>query len=94
MGLLSRTVFWEIASSAALGTVLFSFVLFLQKLGRLFEILVRGAASPPTVGYLFALVLPPALTFAIPVGVLVGVLLGLNRMSSDGEVVAMRAAGP
>ncbi len=93
MGILSRTVFWEVAVSALLGTTLFTFVLFLQKLGRLFEILVRSAAPFSTVTYLFALVLPPTLAFAIPVGVLVGVLLAMSRMSTDGEIVALRAAG-
>ncbi len=93
MGLLSRTIFREVVSSALLGTMLFTFVLFLQKLGKLFEILVRSSAPLPTVGYLFALVLPPTLTFAVPVGALVGVLVGLNRMSSDGEIIAMRAGG-
>ena len=93
MGILNRKIFLEVASSALLGTTLFTFVLFLQKLGRLFELLVRSSAPPLTVGYLFTLVLPPTLTFAIPVGVLVGVLLAMNRMSSDGEVIALRAAG-
>ena len=93
MGLLDRRIFREVASSALLGTTLFTFVLFLQKLGRLFELLVRSSADPGTVAYLFLLVLPPALTFSIPVGVLVGVLLATNRMSSDGEVIALRAAG-
>ena len=95
MGLLARAIFLEIAGSAVLGMVLFTFVLFLQKLGsgKFFEILVRGSATPATVGYLFLLVLPAALTFAVPVGTLVGVLIGLGRMSSDGEIVAMRASG-
>ena len=55
MGLLSRSIFREVANSALLGTVLFTFVLFLQRVGKLFEILVRSSAPPPTVGYLFAL---------------------------------------
>ena len=63
-----------------LGTVLFTFVLFLQNLGggKLFEIMVRGSAPPSTAAYLFALVLPPVLIFALPVGTLVGVLIGLD----------------
>jgi Predicted permeases len=93
MGILSRTVFLEITSSALLGTVLFTFVLFLQRVSRLFELLVRSSAPAHTVGYLFALILPPALTFTIPVGVLVGILVALSRMSSDAEITAMRAAG-
>jgi len=93
MGVLSRAVFREILTGTVLGSVLFVFVLFLQQLGELFEILIRSSASAGTVGYVFALLLAPALTIAVPLGVLVGVLLGLNRMSADGEIVAMRAAG-
>ncbi|HEV2689961.1 MAG TPA: LptF/LptG family permease [Bryobacteraceae bacterium] len=93
MGLLSRSVFREVANSALLGTVLFTFVLFLQRVGKLFEILVRSSAPPLTVGYLFSLAIPFTLTFTVPLGVLVGVLIALSRMSSDGEITAMRAAG-
>src|SRR5579872_198437 len=93
MRLLSRAIFREVASSAMLGTVLFTFVLLLQRVGRLFEILVRSSAPPATVGHLFALAIPFTLTFTVPLGVLVGVLIALSRMSTDGEITAMRAAG-
>jgi LPS export ABC transporter permease LptG/LPS export ABC transporter permease LptF len=93
MGLLSRAIFREVANSAVLGTVLFTFVLFLQRVGRLFEILVRSTAPPRTVAQLFTLAIPFTLTFTVPLGVLVGVLIALSRMSSDGEITAMRAAG-
>jgi len=92
---LGRSILWEISRSALLGSVLFTFVLFLQKLGsgKHFEILLRGSATPADIGRLFAFVVPPVLPFALPVGMLVGVLIALGRMSGDGEIVAMRAAG-
>lgn len=93
MGLLARSVFREIVAGASVGTLLFTFVLFLRSAGKLFEQLARGSVSASTVGYLFLLVMPFVLMFTIPVGVLVGVLIGLSRMSSDGEIIAMRAAG-
>jgi LPS export ABC transporter permease LptG/LPS export ABC transporter permease LptF len=93
MRILSRSVFREIAVGALLGGVLFTFVLFLRKAGQLFAILVRSSAPPKTVAYLFSLTLPEALTFTVPLAVLVGVLLGLSRMSGDAEITAMRAAG-
>jgi hypothetical protein len=93
MRLLSRTIFREIFVSAFLGTVLFTFVLFLYRAGPLFEFLVRNSGSSSFTAYLFALVLPQALPFTIPLGVLVGTLITLSRMSSDGEITAMRAAG-
>ncbi len=93
MGILGRTVFLEILSGALLGGVLFTFVLSLQRVARLFEVMVRASAPLPSVLELFALVLPFALTFTVPVGVLVGVLIGLSRMASDGEIIALRASG-
>lgn len=93
MGILSRTIFREIAGSALLGALLFVFVLFLQKAGQLFSILVSSATTPATVGYIFLLLLPATMPLTLPLGVLVGTLIGLSRMSSDGEITAMRAAG-
>src|SRR6185436_2216336 len=46
-----------------------------------------------TVLYILVLATPPLLPMTIPFGVLVGILIGLGRMSSDGEITAMRAAG-
>src|SRR5579871_3790557 len=93
MRLISRSIFREIFVSAMLGGILFTFVLFLQRAGPLFEFLVRSSGPPSTVAYLFALVLPQALPFAIPLGVLVSTLITLSRMSSDGEITALRASG-
>ena len=39
MGLLSRSIFREVSKNALFGAVLFTFVLFLQQAGHLFEFL-------------------------------------------------------
>lgn len=93
MGILSRVLVREIATSSLLGAVLFVFVLFLQKAGQLFSILVNSTTTPGTVGYLFLLLLPATMPLTLPLGVLVGTLIALSRMSSDGEITAMRASG-
>ncbi len=93
MRLLSRTILREIVASSLLGAILFTFILFLRSSRQLFEFLVRNSGTPQTVAYLFALVIPRALPFTIPLGVLVGTLITLSRMSTDGEITAMRAAG-
>src|SRR5271154_783692 len=93
MRILSRAIFREIISSAALGTVLFTFVLFLHNLDRLFALLVRSSATPLVVAKLFVFAIPSTIPFSLPLGVLVGIMIALSRMSSDGEIIAMRAAG-
>jgi LPS export ABC transporter permease LptG/LPS export ABC transporter permease LptF len=91
--ILGRYIFREVISSTLLGTVLATFVIFLQRSGRIFELLISSSASPRVAAKVFALALPQLLPMTIPFGVLVGILIGLGRMSSDGEITAMRAAG-
>jgi LPS export ABC transporter permease LptF/LPS export ABC transporter permease LptG len=93
MSILSRKIFREIAGSAIFGIILFTFVLFLRKVGPFFALLVKSSAPPKTLAYLFSLMLPMVFAFTIPVGVLVGVLMTLSRMSSDGEITALRSSG-
>jgi LPS export ABC transporter permease LptF/LPS export ABC transporter permease LptG len=90
---LSRTLFGEITVAAVLGCVLFTAVLFLFRSRQLFQVVVQYPGPAEIVGKLFALVLPQALPYTIPLGVLVGTLLALSRMAADGEITAMRAAG-
>ncbi|HZU25517.1 MAG TPA: LptF/LptG family permease [Bryobacteraceae bacterium] len=93
MRLLSRSTFLEAISTTVLGTVLFTFVLFLRQIEKLFDILVHSSATPFEVGRLFVLAIPFTFPFTIPLGVLVGILIALSRMASDGEITAMRASG-
>ncbi|HWF08463.1 MAG TPA: LptF/LptG family permease [Bryobacteraceae bacterium] len=92
MKILSRYAFREILASSVLATTLATFVIFLQGIPKLFELLVH-AAKGPLVLELFALALPPIVLFSMPFGVLVGILVGLGRLSSDNEMIAMRSAG-
>lgn len=78
-----------------IGVLLFTFVLFLQRLGsgKLFELVLRNSTDWQTAVYLFLLIVPPTSPFTIPIGVLIGVLIGLSRMSGDNEITALRATG-
>ena len=93
MRILHRQIFKEILSHGLLGLVLFTFVLFLRDTTRLLELMLRDTSMWRQAGYLTLLAFPPALSFTLPMAVLLGVLIGLSRMSADGEVVALRAAG-
>ena len=93
MRILGRYIFREIISSSLLGMALATSIIFLQGVGKLFEVLVRSSPRPETILYLFALSLPPLLPLTIPFGALVGILVGLGRLATDGEITAMRAAG-
>ena len=93
MKIFSRYILNEVVQHAAIGVALFTFVIFMRDLGRLLEIVVRNSAPLPSVAELFLLTLPVACTITIPMGLLVGILIGLSRLAADSEVTAMRASG-
>ena len=93
MRILTRYILREVVTYALLGGLLFTFVLFMRYLLTLMELAIRGAASFEDIARVTAYLLPNLLTLTIPMAVLVGILLGLSRLSSDSEITAMRASG-
>jgi len=93
MRLIDRYIFREIIAYALLGLAVFTFIFFVPQLVRLMELVVRHSAGPGTIALLFACTLPAVFTFTVPMGVLVGVLIGLGRLSADSELVALQALG-
>lgn len=93
MRLLDRYVCREVASHAALGLAVFTFVFFVPQLVKLMDLVVRHSSGFGTVLLLFLCSIPPVLGFTLPMAVLVGVLIGLGRLSADSEIVALHASG-
>ena len=93
MRILTRYILREVASHALIGAAIFTFVLFTRDLGRILELVVRASAPLPSVAEIFFYTVPVALTYTIPMSVLVGILLGLSRLAADSEITAMRASG-
>jgi LPS export ABC transporter permease LptF/LPS export ABC transporter permease LptG len=91
--ILTRYILKEIASHALIGIGLFTFIIFMRDLGRLFDLIVRNSAPLPSVAEIFLYTLPTTFTLTLPMGVLVGILVGLSRMAADSELTAMRASG-
>src|SRR5208283_2209734 len=93
MRILTRYILGEVVSHALIGAGVFTFILFTRDLGRILELVVRNSAPLPSIAEIFFYTIPVALTYTIPMGVLVGILIGLSRLSADSEVTAMRASG-
>lgn len=93
MRLIDRYICKQIFSHTLLGLGIFSFVFFVPQLVRLMDLVVRHPASWSTIGILFLSTFPGILSFTLPIGVLVGVLIALGRLSADSELIAMSALG-
>jgi len=93
MRILTRYILREVTSHALIGAAIFTFVLFTRDLGHILELVVRASAPLPSVADIFFYTVPLALTYTIPMSVLVGILIGLSRLAADSEITAMRASG-
>ncbi len=93
MRILTRYILGEILSHTVIGCALFTFILFMRDLPHILEMVVRNSSTFDNVMEIFLLTLPNTFKVTIPMGVLVGVLLGLSRLASDSEIIAMRASG-
>jgi LPS export ABC transporter permease LptF/LPS export ABC transporter permease LptG len=93
MRILTRYILREVTAHALIGVAIFTFVLFTRDLGRILELVVRASAPLPSVAEIFFFTVPLALTYTLPMSVLVGILIGLSRLAADSEITAMRASG-
>src|SRR5258707_6990801 len=91
--LIERYVLRAIFPYTLASLVLLTAILFAQQTGRYFETIFHGVMPASFVYGLVLALLPAVFVFTIPMAVLSGTIIGLGRMGSDSELVAMRAAG-
>lgn len=91
--ILDRYVLREVASPFLIGLVLFTFVLLVPHLADISDLLVGKSATWTVIGKLIFNILPSFLALTIPMAFLLAVLLGLGRMASESELIAMQAVG-
>ncbi len=76
-----------------LSSGIFTFVMLLDKLLDLLDMIVSKGVPVRTVVEVFLLLLPSMVAVVVPMGVLAGVLMAVGRMESDLEVTAMKSSG-
>jgi LPS export ABC transporter permease LptG/LPS export ABC transporter permease LptF len=91
--ILTRYILGEIFSHTLIGCALFTFILLMKELPKILDTVVRNSSTFSTVMEVVVFLLPNFFLVTIPMGVLVGVMLGLTRLAADSEIIAMRASG-
>jgi LPS export ABC transporter permease LptG/LPS export ABC transporter permease LptF len=91
--IITRYILGEILSLTLIGFALFTFILFMPLLPHILEVVVRNSSTLADVAQVFLFTLPNLFKVTIPMAVLWGILLGLSRLASDSEIIAMRASG-
>ena len=93
MRILTRYILGEVFSHTLIGCALFTFILFMKELPHILDMVVRDSSTFTSIVEVVIFFMPNFFMVTIPMGVLVGVLLGLSRLAADSEIIAMRASG-
>ncbi|MBD0371336.1 MAG: LptF/LptG family permease [Pyrinomonadaceae bacterium] len=91
--LVQRYIIAAIIPYLLMALILLTAILLAQQSGRLAEILMVAHVPTDLLAEFSLSLIPNVLVFALPTAMLVGALVGLSRMGTDSELVAMRAAG-
>ncbi|HSR50321.1 MAG TPA: LPS export ABC transporter permease LptG [Acidobacteriota bacterium] len=88
-----RIVYQEIFPPGAIALLVLTFVVFTREFGRVSRLFIQQGAEAGLVGELMISLLPQILVYTFPLSFLIGTLVGFSRLSTDSEVVALRAGG-
>lgn len=91
--IIDRYIFRELIPPFLLGLTLFTFVLLINRIFKLTELIVNKGVSILEVLRLFSYIMPSFLTLTIPMAVLLAALVAFGRLSTDSEVIALKATG-
>jgi lipopolysaccharide export system permease protein len=93
MKILHRYVIAEFIAPFLISIGVFTFVMLLDKLLDLLDMIVSKGVPLVIVGEIFVLLLPSMVAVVVPMAVLSGILIAIGRLSGDMEVTAMKACG-
>jgi len=89
----SKFVIREIIPPTMVSLIIFTFVFLMATIARLAENLIEYQYTLAETGLLLFYNLPAILGYVIPMSLLLGIIVGLNRLSADSEVIALNSSG-
>jgi lipopolysaccharide export system permease protein len=88
-----RYILREVAPPFGIGLLLCTFVLLMNQILVLSELFIAKGVSLGLAAQVLIYLIPSLLAFAVPMAVLMGILAGLSRLSTDSEITAFRTLG-
>ena len=93
MKILRTYLLKELLHPIGMAMVLFTFVMLVGNLVKLTDLLINKGVSPLAILQMFGLLVPTLLSYTVPMAILTGTLLAFGKLSSDREILAMKASG-
>lgn len=91
--ILRRYVIREIFLPTLLALITITFILIIGTIHDLIDLLLQPSITFFQILEILAGFVPSILLFSVPMAVLIGVLIGVGRMTLDREILAVRASG-
>lgn len=91
--ILTQYILAEFCPPLAFGIVIFSFVLVLDKLFDMADLIFNRGVPTILVTKLFVIFLPTVVPLTLPMAVLLAALITYGRLAQDGEITAVRTSG-
>ena len=91
--ILDRYILRETLPLVFLSLLIFTFLLMIPPIMQVAQELIAKGVDTWTIVELMLTLVPQGLGITIPMAVLIGLLMGLGRMSGDREIVVMQACG-
>ena len=93
MKILTRYIFKEMLGPTVLGFAFYTFIILMKNLFDFAGMIIKRSLPASTVARLLFLSLPHIIVLTVPMSLLFGILIAVGRLSSDSEIIAMRALG-
>ncbi len=93
MRILARYILKEFFPPFIIALICFTFILIFDDLFRLTNLFVKKGISPLYLVELLIYVMPATVVLSLPMAALVAILLALGRLSTNNEIIAMKAHG-
>ena len=93
MKIISRYCLKEFIPPFLISLICFTCIILFDELFRLVKLFVKKGVSPLYLIESLLYVMPATVVLSIPMAALVAILLSLGRLSTDSEIMAMRAHG-
>ncbi len=90
---LNRYVFQEVAGPTVVGFLAYTGFMAVRGLVQFSELLVQSERPFAEAAVVVALSLPHIVVLTLPIAFLLGLLIGIGRLSADSELTALRASG-
>ncbi|MCX5842965.1 MAG: LPS export ABC transporter permease LptF [Deltaproteobacteria bacterium] len=91
--IINRYILKEISYPFFLIIFVLTFVLLMGKILQLMDLMVNKGVSFIDISKLFLLLTPSFLILTIPISLLISILIGLGRLSSDNEITILKVSG-